>query len=337
MKILKNYSLQAKTDKNHLTSYQEMRIISSFLNWWHSQAVRQEPAKLPFLSSNLSATLHYSLEHMLYLIATPIGNLSDLTYRAVLTMQQCDYLLCEDTRKSSILLQHYQIRKPLQSFHLHNEKEKLPKVLQDLRTGMQIGLLSDGGTPGICDPGHLLIASCIQEELPFTALPGPCALIHALLLSGMKTHPFQFLGFLPRKENEILHLLPFVLSYPGVSIFYESPQRISATLHILSKAAPRTHVAVVREMTKTFEEAIRLPAEEAYRYFADHPPKGEIVLIIEGSMEEPLPSSPEDLIQELQTTYKLSLTDAIKTAAHLYKVPKQHLYKRFHTQDIAEN
>ncbi len=269
---------------------------------------------------------------MLYLIATPIGNLSDFSFRAIETCQKCDYLLCEDTRRSSILLQHYQIKKPLKSYHQFNESEKLQSVLDDLSQGLEIGLLSDGGTPALCDPGEILVRACRENNLAITSIPGPCAVIQALILSGFPTHPFQFFGFLPRKESEILQIIPFALSFPGTSIFYESPQRLTSTLELLSQISPNLEVAVVRELTKTFEEVVRLPAKDAYTHFLEHPPRGEIVLLFKGFEENFTNKEPQHLVEELMTTYKISLTEAIKTAAHLLKTHKQTIYKLFHSE-----
>jgi 16S rRNA (cytidine1402-2'-O)-methyltransferase len=269
---------------------------------------------------------------MLYLIATPIGNLSDISLRAIETLKACDYILCEDTRRSLILLKHHSIEKHLESYHRFNESQRLPKILEDLKNGLNIGLVSDGGSPAVCDPGESLVKACIKENIPFTTIPGPAALIQALILSGLPLHPFQFLGFMPRKESEILALLPSVLSYPGTSIFYESPERLTETLLILAKKHPQTRVAVARELTKTFEEVIRLTALEACEQFKNKPPRGEIVLLIEG-LEDPFKGkAPEELVEELQSTYKLPLASAIKAAAHLLNMPKQSVYKIFHSE-----
>ncbi len=269
---------------------------------------------------------------MLYLIATPIGHLSDFSFRAVETCKLCDYLLCEDTRRSQILLGHYQIKKPLKSYHLFNEAQKLEEILSDLDKGLSIGLLSDGGTPLICDPGALLVRTCIERNLQVSAIPGPSALIEALILSGFDSHPFQFLGFMPRKEKEILQILSSALFYPGTTLFYESPQRLADTLKILSDLFPQTRVAIARELTKTYEEVFRSNASEAYAHFLNHPPKGEIVLLIEGKKQVDIEQDPKLLVEELIKDYKLSLTEAIKTASHLLKTQKQSIYRLFHSE-----
>ncbi|MBM3198526.1 MAG: 16S rRNA (cytidine(1402)-2'-O)-methyltransferase [Chlamydiae bacterium] len=267
---------------------------------------------------------------MLYLIATPIGNLGDFSFRAVEVLSSCDYLLCEDTRRSLILLQRYEIKKRLESYHQENEASKLSFVMQDLQKGMTIGLLSDAGSPLICDPGSQLVKMCIEKQIPFTSIPGPTALIQALILSGLPAIPFQFLGFVPRKESELLALLPQILSFTGTTLLYESPQRLVHTLQVLSKAAPSTEVAIARELTKTFEEVIRMDALSAHEHFVNHPPKGEIVLLIKGFQDLQRTREPRQLVQELIDTYHLSLTEAIKTAAHLLSLPKQSVYKIFH-------
>ncbi len=305
--------------------------MASFTLRWHRQVVRQKPAKLPSPSSNLGATFYITwFLFVLHLIATPIGNLGDFSLRAIETCKSCCYLLCEDTRKSGILLNHYNIHTPLRSYHQFNEQEKLSLVLQDLKEGKQIGLLSDGGTPVLCDPGNILVEACRKNELPVTSIPGPCALIQALVLSGFPPHPFQFFGFMPRKETEILQILPSVLSFPGVSLFYESPNRLVSTLKLLKNIFPKAEIAVARELSKTFEEVLRLNAEQGYEHYLKNPPKGEIVLLIQGTEEDFSLKDPKSLVEELMSTYKISLTDAIKTTGHLLKTPKQTIYKIFH-------
>jgi 16S rRNA (cytidine1402-2'-O)-methyltransferase len=269
---------------------------------------------------------------LLYLVATPIGNLSDISLRALETLKLCDYLLCEDTRRSSILLNRHEIKKKLESYHLFNETGKLKKILEDLKSGMNIALLSDGGSPAICDPGETLTAACIKEDIPFTLIPGPAALIQALILSGLPINPFQFLGFMPRKSSEITALIPSILTYPGTSVFYESPQRLQETLELLSKIAPDTEVAVARELTKTYEEVVRKSAKEAALHFKETPPRGEIVLLIKGMQDLFAGKDPETLVQELVDTYKIPLSAAIKTAAHFLNAPKQSIYKLFHKE-----
>lgn len=265
---------------------------------------------------------------MLYLIATPIGNLGDITYRAIETLQTCDYLLCEDTRHSQILLQRYTIKKPLKSYHKFNEAKREEEVLRDLLQGKNIALLSDAGTPGICDPGQKLVQRCREEKIPYTALPGPCALIVALSLSGLDTQTFQFLGYLPKKAKLIHASLQQMLEYPGVSLCYETPHRLLKTLELLEKTAPNRKLLVARELTKTFEECLEGTPKELQEHFKKSPPRGEIVLLIRGEIKEIDYNllSPEEHVKELEETLGLSHKEAIKKAAQLRKVPKRILY-----------
>lgn len=267
---------------------------------------------------------------LLYLIPTPIGNLSDISLRALEVLALCDILLCEDTRRSSILLQHYKIEKRLESYHTFSEAEKTPKIISWLKEGKTVGLLSDGGCPTLCDPGEILIKACVKESIPFTAVTGPSAVIQALLLSGLPSTPFQFLGFVPKKESELLSLLPQVLSYPGTTIFYETPHRIKETLASIATISKDTQVVVARELTKTFEEIIRGSAESILEKFLDNPPKGEIVLLIQGLSDLFSSKQPRELVEELQEVYHLSLPEAIKSASYLLHVAKSSVYKLFH-------
>lgn len=267
---------------------------------------------------------------MLYLIPTPIGNLSDISLRALEVLALCDVLLCEDTRRSAILLQHYKIDKKLESYHTFNESEKTPKILSWLKEGKTVGLLSDGGCPALCDPGETLIQACVKESIPFTAVTGPSAAIQALLLSGLPLTPFQFLGFIPKKDSEFMALLPQILSYPGTTIFYESPHRLKDTLSSITKLKKDCYVVVARELTKAFEEVLRGSAEELLEKFSETPPRGEIVLLIQGMGDLFSSKEPKELVEELQEVYHLSLPEAIKSASYLLHVAKSSIYKLFH-------
>jgi 16S rRNA (cytidine1402-2'-O)-methyltransferase len=269
---------------------------------------------------------------MLYLIATPIGNLADITFRAIETLKICDYILCEDTRHSLILLKHYTIQKPLKSYHQFNETEQLASIIQDLKEGKQIGLISDAGTPGISDPGYLLVKSCIENDISVTAIPGPCAAIQAITCSGFPTDLFQFFGFLPRKESELQRQLQTILDYPGTTICYESPNRLLDTLGVIQKMAPLRPLVIARELTKKFEEFNRGTAAELSAYWQDKSIKGEIVLLI-SPQDQPQDWSewtPQEHVQWVQETYGLSRQEAIKTVAALRQVPKRQIYNLFH-------
>lgn len=265
---------------------------------------------------------------MLFLIATPIGHLGDFSQRAIQTLQECDAILCEDTRRSSILLNHYGIEKPLISYHKFKEMSSQEPILNDLQRGKKLALISDAGTPCINDPGQRLVQACVEKGIPFTAIPGPCSLIQALVLSGFETDRFQFVGFLPKKTEESLKP---ILYYPGTTVAFESPSRLIDTLQTLQKLDPLRKIAVVREMTKTFEECIRGTPEELLHHFNQKTVRGEIVLVIaRGEMQEE-ELSVEELVHMLQDLHGLSLKEAIKQAARFKNVPKSFVYKKFHT------
>ena len=289
--------------------------------------VRQEPAKLPFLSSNLSATFLKKISYMLVLVATPIGNLGDFSFRAVEALKKADAILCEDTRRSSILLSHYGIEKPLYSYHKFNERKNLEVVLERLRAGDEIALISDAGTPCLNDPGSILVQACIEEGIPFTTVPGACSPIAALLLSGFDAARFQYIGFLPRKPREMLRK---ALGYAGTTIALESPERLIDTLEELASIHPGCRVAVAREMTKAFEECRRGPVEEVLDYFRAKGVKGEVCLVLAGG-EMPSEAMPlDELIELLRETHGLPLKEAIKLAASLLKRPKSEIYREVH-------
>jgi 16S rRNA (cytidine1402-2'-O)-methyltransferase len=264
---------------------------------------------------------------LLYLIATPIGHLDDLSKRALHTLELCDLIYCEDTRRSSILLNRYGIQKRLVSYHKFNEKKSLESLLADLESGQNIALISDAGTPCINDPGLILVQACIEKKIPFTLIPGPCSPIQALVLSGMDTSRFQYIGFLPKSGIKILQQ---ALNYPGTTIALEGPSRLLETLQDIQKLDPNRKLAVAREMTKTYEECLRGNAEELLHHFGETNPRGEIVLVIEGGTlpQEDLPL--EELIEMLQELHGLTLKEAIKIAAKLKKIPKRDVYKYIH-------
>ena len=264
---------------------------------------------------------------MLYLIATPLGNLKDITLRALETLKGCDYILCEDTRHSRVLLAEYQIDKPLKSFHQFNEKEMEERVIDDLKKGKEIGLISDAGTPGICDPGEALVHRCYAENLPFTALPGPSAWVMALALCPFNKDHVQFVGFLPKKEEERKRRLASTLTSSATTIFYESPHRL---LDALQALPPTRKACVLRELTKKFEEHRLGTAAELAQHYEQNPPKGEIVVIVEGTAQDYSFLSPQDHVKFLEKEYKISTADAIKIAAELRGTSKRDIYNLLH-------
>ena len=217
---------------------------------------------------------------MLTIVPTPIGNRQDITLRALEALQAANVVAAEDTRHSGMLLQHLGIKKPFVSLHEHNEAARVEELASRMASGTKIALITDAGMPGISDPGHRLIKSCIERGLPVTVLPGPSAVITALVGSGFPTDRFFFGGFLPVKSGRRANEIALAAARSETSIYFESPHRIERTLEALHAACPDRPVCVARELTKTFEEYRRgLPAE-VLAHFQKHPPKGEITLVI---------------------------------------------------------
>ena len=265
---------------------------------------------------------------MLYVVSTPIGNLSDISFHAIEVLKFCDYILCEDTRRSSILLNHYKIKKPLKSYHKFNEISKQNLILEDLKDGKNIALISDAGTPGIADPGNILIKQCIDANIEINAIPGACAAIVALSLSGLNTLRFQFVGFLPRKRQELIYHLQEILLYPGTTICYESPNRLLKTLNTIDNLEPERLIIIAREMTKKFESIYRGTPKVLIETFKKIP-KGEIVLLIaESDKQETWSLSIEEHVKMLESQFSLSRKEAIKLVANLRKVPKRLIYSK---------
>jgi 16S rRNA (cytidine1402-2'-O)-methyltransferase len=271
---------------------------------------------------------------VLYLVATPIGNLQDFSFRAVAVLKSCQYILCEDTRHSTKLLSHYDINIPLVSFHAFNEKARLSKVLDDLRAGMTIALLSDAGTPLIADPGFDLVRQCREHNLALSVIPGPSAMLCALLASSFDSIPFQFVGFLPRKKNERLQALQAILEYEGSSICYESPHRLSASLEELTHIDPTRRIAIARELTKFFENVQIGVAQELLQKQKEAPAKGEITLVIEGNKSLTQISYPPAFLKAKVQDYveqcMISEKEALRLVAKEFGISRNALYQLLH-------
>lgn len=219
----------------------------------------------------------------LYVVPTPIGNLEDITFRAVRILKEADLILAEDTRTSRILLEHYQIRKPLLSHHKFNEHKTLHSVVQRILSGETIALVSDAGTPGISDPGYLLVHDCIEQGIPVEILPGPSALIPAVVGSGLPCDRFVFEGFLPLKKGRQTRLKNLEKEDRTI-ILYESPHRLARTLNDLASFLGNDRRAVVaREISKKFEEFNRGTLGELAAFYRQNPAKGEIVIVVQGA------------------------------------------------------
>lgn len=223
----------------------------------------------------------------LYLCATPIGNLGDITLRALEVLRAADLVLAEDTRRTGVLLKEHGIRAPLMSFHDRNEAERVPQVIGLLEQGRRVVLVSDAGSPLLADPGFRLVREAVRRGLPVTALPGASALLPALALSALPPHPFVFLGFLPRKAGQRRRLLAEAAALPWTIVCYETPHRLLEALDDLAASAgPDRPMAVARELTKRFEEVVRGTVAEVADRFRAQPPRGELVLVIAGAGQE---------------------------------------------------
>lgn len=219
---------------------------------------------------------------MLYVVATPIGNLGDITFRAIEILRQVNLIAAEDTRHSGILLKRYEIDKPLISYHEHNEAMRTAQLVERLAIGENIALITDAGTPGISDPGARLIRECINRGLEFTIVPGPSSILTALVGSGFSADKFFFGGFLPVKSGRRERELRTAADRDETSIYLESPYRLTKTLKACGDIMPDRRVCVARELTKKFEEFRRGTAADLLAHYEAHPPKGEIVLLISG-------------------------------------------------------
>jgi 16S rRNA (cytidine1402-2'-O)-methyltransferase len=220
---------------------------------------------------------------MLTLVPTPIGNLGDITLRALEALKNADVIACEDTRHSLHLLRHFQIEKPLVSYHEHNEARRTAELIEQLASGKKVAIITDAGMPGISDPGHRLLRACQQRGVPYTVLPGASALLTGLIGSGFEAEQFFYGGFLPVKSGGRERDLRIAAERRETSVFFESPHRLTKTLAAAVPVFGERPICVARELTKTFEEFRRGTAAELLAHFTEKPPKGEIVLVFSGS------------------------------------------------------
>ncbi|WOD45112.1 16S rRNA (cytidine(1402)-2'-O)-methyltransferase [Hwangdonia lutea] len=218
----------------------------------------------------------------LYIVPTPIGNLKDITFRAIDVLKESDLILAEDTRTSGKLLKHYEVLTPMQSHHMHNEHKTVESIIQKIKSGTTVALISDAGTPAISDPGFLLTRACIENNIEVDCLPGATAFVPALVNSGLPNDKFVFEGFLPVKKGRQTRLL-LLAEETRTIIFYESPHKLVKTLgHFCEYFGEDRLVSVSRELTKLYEETIRGTAKEVLEYYTIKPPKGEIVIVVGG-------------------------------------------------------
>ncbi|UQS83928.1 16S rRNA (cytidine(1402)-2'-O)-methyltransferase [Bombilactobacillus thymidiniphilus] len=271
----------------------------------------------------------------LFLVPTPIGNLQDMSPRAVATLNEVDLIAAEDTRNTQKLLNHFQIKTKQLSFHEHNTQQRLPELLQKLQAGLNIAQVSDAGMPSISDPGQELVALCIEKQIPVIPLPGPNAALTALIASGLLPQPFYFYGFLPRKSSAVRQELAKLAELTATFILYESPYRIKKTLQALQNAVgDQRQVVLARELTKVHEAFLRGSVAQVQEYFSQHEPRGEYVIIVQ--------AKPAALVNMTITDEKLvdlvtkqikqgqKPNAAIKEIAQQYQLPRKHVYDVYH-------
>ncbi|MGT2865767.1 16S rRNA (cytidine(1402)-2'-O)-methyltransferase [Streptococcus fryi] len=270
----------------------------------------------------------------LYLVPTPIGNLKDMTFRAIEVLNTVDLIAAEDTRNTGLLLKHFDIATKQMSFHEHNAFDKIPEILRLLKEGKSIAQVSDAGLPSISDPGHDLVKEAIKVSIPVVALPGASAGITGLIASGLAPQPHIFYGFLPRKSGQQKDFLRSKKEYPETQIFYESPYRVQETLEHLLEIYGDREVVLVRELTKVFEEYQRGCISELISYLDEHPAKGECLLIVSGFSPEAIELNDENLdIASLvrdEIEKGLKPNQAIKVIAKQYQLDRQDVYKSYH-------
>lgn len=267
----------------------------------------------------------------LYLVGTPIGNLEDMTARAIKILQQVDLIAAEDTRHTGKLLHCFQISTPTISYHAHNTQERLPQILAKLQAGESIALVSDAGMPGICDPGTELVRACIQQQIQVVPIPGANAAITALVSSGLDTSSFTFLGFLSQDHSQRRLQLAQIKASHLTLVLYEAPHKLLRTLRDLAQILePERQLACGRELTKLHEQFWRGSLSEALGYFADHNPRGEFTLVIAGRPFTPEQNwSDQDLMQQLQQLIDQgrSISQASRELAEALGVSRRHIYQ----------
>ena len=271
----------------------------------------------------------------LYLVATPIGNMDDMSIRMVNTLKEVDVIAAEDTRNTGLLLKHFGIETRQISFHEHNAQEKIPVLLDLLKSGQNLAQVSDAGLPSISDPGHDLVKAAISEDIAVVTVPGPSAGISALIASGLAPQPHIFYGFLPRKSGQQKEFFESKKAYPETQIFYESPHRVKATLENMLEVYGDRSVVLVRELTKIYEEYQRGRISELIDYLAENALKGECLLIVAGASLEKEDKADADLLAEIDSLVQSGSkkNQAIKEVAKKYGRNKSQLYALYHGEE----
>lgn len=271
----------------------------------------------------------------LYLIPTPIGNLEDMTYRAVRLLGEVDLLLAEDTRHTIKLLNHFGINTKMQSFHEHSNLHEIDNYIEKLQQGQSIGLVSDAGMPLINDPGHPLVTRVLDADIPVVSLPGANAALTALIASGLSAERFTYYGFFPRDKKEQQNILELIGNHDETALFYESPYRIKQAIQaVIKHLGQEREVVIARELTKSYEEYLRGQALELLTYLEENQLKGEIVLLIEGGGLKTVANfdhlTYKQHVELLMSSQGLIPKEAIKQVAKLRSVKKQEVYNAFH-------
>ena len=272
----------------------------------------------------------------LTLCATPVGNLEDMTYRAVRVLEEADMIAAEDTRHTRKLLTHFDIHTPLISYHEHNKMQRGPELIEKLKQGKDIVLVTDAGTPGISDPGEDIVKLAQEEGIKVTAVPGAVAGILALIISGQSTRRFSFEGFLPSDKKERRMRLETLSKDTNTIILYEAPHRIKKTLGYLHEALGNRSITIIREITKKYEEVAKMDLDEAILYFDEKDPRGEYVLVMEGANQEELDQEKADswqniTVKEHMQQYMdqgLEEKDAMRSVAKDRGVSKREIYQQ---------
>jgi len=272
---------------------------------------------------------------MLYLCATPIGNLGDMTERVISTLKEADLIACEDTRNTIKLLNHFEIKTKMTSYHEFNKYDKAEELINFMQKGMNVALVTDAGTPGISDPGEVLVKRCHESGIPVTSLPGACALINALIISGLPTRRFAFEAFLPYDKKERKEILSEIKNDTRTLIFYEAPHHLLKTLKDLYEALGDREIALCKELTKRFETVLKLRLSEAIAKFEAEDPKGEFVIVIDGRKREEikLEETEKFLAMTLEEHMEIYLSqgmdkkEAMKAVAKDRGVSKRDIYK----------
>lgn len=267
---------------------------------------------------------------ILYVVPTPIGNLGDITYRAIEVLKESDVILCEDTRCSFKMLNYYGIKKKLISYHKFNEYKMLNKIIEDILNGVKYCLISDAGMPGISDPGKILINKCIEEKIKVDVLPGACALINGIVLSGFKENIFTFIGFLPRSTKELNDTISLMKSINTLHIIYEAPHRLLKTLDVLKNEFGNREIYIGRELTKLFEENFRGTIMEAIDYFGTSKIRGEFVICINNTNYNTSKNLSDDEIIKMfydnKNKYKLTTKKNIEKICVENNLKKNYVY-----------